>query len=289
MWNRFVCLERPIGLVGWRARIGLFAIALAFSVSACARGTRAQDLDPPLDIATFNETFSDTFRELSIGNSPGSGKRWFTHTPWSGDFGDATFMNNGPEGPFTAGPAGLQIKASKAGDGKWTSGLISSRDRDGALGQGFTQKFGYFEMMAKLPDGHGTWPAFWLIGVDKAKAAVEIDIMEAYGKFPDAYNSTVHLYSGGKDNSQVFKNSVDKGILSRQFNTFGVLIGDKKTIFYFNRKPVVSMDTPAAYKQPFYILADLALGGGWPITGLSSPQVMQIRYIKAFESKTDPG
>jgi hypothetical protein len=35
-----------------------------------------------------------------------------------------------------------------------------------------------------------------------------------------------------------------------------------------------------------YILADLALGGGWPVSGLPQPVTMQIKEIKVWQRNT---
>jgi beta-glucanase (GH16 family) len=145
--------------------------------------------------------------------------------------------------------------------------------------------YGYFEMKAKLPDGDGVWPAFWLIGVDKSHSASEIDVLEYYGKFPSYYHVTTHIWkkSGGTAINSLIK--VQPNQLTKQYNTFGVSIEPDVTTFYLNRRPVHSEPTPAEYRQPFYVLANLALGGGWPISRLRSEQHMDIEYITAFQKK----
>jgi beta-glucanase (GH16 family) len=75
---------------------------------------------------------------------------------------------------------------------------------------------------------------------------------------------------------------IENGSLSSRPNLFGVLITPQTTSFYLNRQMFWSTPTPPEYRQPVYILANLALGGGWPLQDLSSPQVMQIRYIRAY-------
>ena len=77
------------------------------------------------------------------------------------------------------------------------------------------------------------------------------------------------------------------GSLSRQFNTFGVLIEPAQTKFYLNRKEFWATPTQAAFKQPLAILVDLALGGGWPIKGLTSPQAMEVAYIDVYQKDGD--
>jgi beta-glucanase (GH16 family) len=64
-----------------------------------------------------------------------------------------------------------------------------------------------------------------------------------------------------------------------------VLITPAVTRFYLNRREFWSTPTPPEYHQPMYVLANLAIGGGWPVAGLPSPQVMQIAYIKVFQKK----
>ncbi len=103
--------------------------------------------------------------------------------------------------PFTVKDGVLQIEAKKVG-GRWRSGLLCSVD---PKGEGFSQKYGYFEMRAKFPKGLGTWPAFWLMGVPQLKESkdrktltqVEIDVVEQYGVGPNALHTTLHLWGPG--------------------------------------------------------------------------------------------
>lgn len=265
---------------------GLLMIALS--------GLGQPALAAPLDLSGFTVTFNETFGTLDISDH-GPGTRWIAHTPWSGDFGDAVFDNIGPHGPFAAGehgpftigPQGLQIVARKMPDGKWHSGLICSMDRDGAGQRGFAQRYGYFEIKAKLPGGPGTWPAFWLVGTDKTSSSVEINVFEYYGKFPNAFHSAEHIWKGGKDVLGLDRlTDVPEGLLTEHFNRFGVLVAPDRTRFYLNRQEIWDTATPPEYRQPLYILANLALGGGWPIEGLESPASMAIEYIRVFQKRS---
>jgi hypothetical protein len=264
--------------------VTITAIAIFVITGFFARGD--ERTNAPLDLTGYTMTFDDEFSKLDI-SSYGPGTQWIAHTPWNGDFGDAKFDNPGPGGPFSVSPRGLVIKASKDAQGKWHSGLICSVDHDGPQGHGFSQKYGYFEMKAILPTGPGTWPAFWLIGTDKSTSASEIDVIEYYGAFDQYFHSTADVWSVKKDQKSKYWTKMTKvphGILSSQFNTFGVLIEPKLTRFYFNRREIWSTATPPQYNQPMYILADLAIGGGWPFDKLSSPQNMVIQYIRAYQS-----
>lgn len=240
-----------------------------------------------LDLGDFSMTFDDEFHKLDI-SAHGPGTTWIAHTPWNGDFGDAAFANPGPDGPFAVSAQGLAITATEGADGKWRSGLICSVDKDGAGQQGFAQRYGYFEMKAKLPTGPGTWPAFWLVGTDKSKSAAEIDVIEYYGAFDRYFHSTEHVWVNGRDQRHLsYMEQVPPGLLSSQYNRFGVLIEPDQTSFYLNRQEIWSTPTPPEYRQPMYMLANLALGGGWPTDRLKSPEVMQIAYIRAYQRKGD--
>ena len=140
----------------------------------------ALPMPAPALAAPCHVTFDENFDRLDI--SPhGPGTRWIAHTPWNGDFGDASFTDPGPNGPFSTLNGILSITASRDSIGHWRSGLLSSTDPQG---QGFAQQYGSFEIRAKLPPGPGVWPGFWLVATGPRKAFVEIDIFEYYGVSP---------------------------------------------------------------------------------------------------------
>ena len=108
-------------------------------------------------------------------------------------------------------------------------------------------------------------------------------MVEYYGGFPDYYHCVAHIWRKGADVlNRDFLVKAPHGSLSDRFNSYGVLIRPDKTTFYLNRRQVAQMDTPPEYRQPFYILANLAIGAGFPTKDLESPKVMQIAYIRAY-------
>lgn len=238
---------------------------------------------PRLNLDDFRVIFEEEFNQLSV-SARGPNTRWIAHTPWNGDFGDAAFADPEPNFPFTVLNGILRIEARKSPDGKWRSGLLSSRAADGLDAPGFAHQYGYFEMRAKLPAGPGVWPAFWLIGVDKSQYSSEIDVIEQYGAFPDVYHvaAQVHKKDGRRD-AEGQKIWVRHGIMSESFNLYGVLIDPDWVIFYFNREEVWRTRTKSEFRQRFYILLNLALGSGWPIHETPNPSFMYVDYVKVFE------
>src|SRR5712671_2253185 len=148
----------------------------------------------PVMIENFDEETAPNRRIESISSHRIGPARWTAHTPWGGDFGDASFMDPEPGGPFKIKDGILSITASKNQQGRWTSGLIAAAD---ATGAGSGTRYGYFEARMKMPPGPGTWPAFWLISlkpVEKSDPKVEIDVVEYYGKLTSSYQITTHVW-----------------------------------------------------------------------------------------------
>ena len=230
--------------------------------------------------------FEEEFESLDV--SPvGPGSKWIAHTPWNGDFGDAVFADPGPDFPFTLEGGNLRIEARKIENGQWFSGLLASANGDGS---GFSQKYGYFEIRAKLPEGPGLWPAFWLNSVadTAAQASVEIDVLEHYGHFPSKYISTVQVWSKeGANRAEAYTFSVDAGALYRNFNTYGVLVGPEWTIFYHNRIEYWRSRTPIEHNRPLLILLNLALGSGWSIEATPSPSYMYVDYVRVYAANDE--
>jgi hypothetical protein len=272
-----------------------FIFVLACLLSCFTKSIACAEESPPhltpgvesIDPNEMDLSFQDDFLKPSVVakapfSSYNSNTKWLAHTPWNGDFGSARFADPGPQGPFHFSKKGLEIVASKSSDRKWVSGLICSVDRDGAGQQGFSQKYGYFEIRAKLPAGSGVWPAFWLMGADKTNGSTEIDVLEYYGKFNAGFHTVLHYWKGDDSKHRGFIVDVPPNSLTDQYHNFGIYISPEKTKFYLDRKKYLEIPTPDNYHQPMYILANLALGGGWPIDDLASPAILSVEYIRAY-------
>lgn len=261
------------------------AIALAALLSTAGVPSACSAQPADLDIAAYRQTFADEFDRLSVSDW-GPGTTWIAHTPWNGDFGDAQFSDPGGDFPFTTAGGVLRIEMRRDGQGKWRSGLLASVDRKG---EGFSQKYGYFEMRAKFPAGEGVWPAFWLIGVERMKgdvpSAAEIDIVEHYGHAPAEYSSAVHVWpiaKGAEAFSATQRNPVPAGTLSDGFHLYGASVEADTIRFYFDRRQVWEVATPEAGKQPMFLLVNLGLGSGWPIERTPNPSSMLVDYVRAY-------
>ncbi|MRR11975.1 glycoside hydrolase family 16 protein, partial [bacterium] len=75
----------------------------------------------------------------------------------------------------------IVAKEQQSDDRRYASGVIASFDR-------FEFTYGYAEMRARMPEGQGLWPAFWLASADTASGS-EIDVVEFLGHEPN----TMHM------------------------------------------------------------------------------------------------
>ena len=244
--------------------------------------TRSQAAKEQLDLSSYVLTFAEEFDTLDV-SAWGPGTRWIAHTPWNGDFGDAAFADPVPGFPFVVEDGVLRIEARRGADGKWKSGLIASTD---SSGKGFSQKFGYFEMRAQFPAGPGLWPAFWLIANRQPDASAEIDIVEQYSAFQDKYESVVHVWKKtekGRTAQTLLRHTVPAGLLHQGFHTYGASVEPDWIVFYFDGHEMGRTETPPEHHYPMFLLANLALGGGWPIDQTPNPSFMYIDYIRAYQ------
>lgn len=260
------------------------AVFVLFEATPEPAGAQNKTIDPTDFTLTFNEEFDGP---LDV-SAWGPGTRWIAHTPWNGDFGDSKFADPEEGFPFVVEDGILRIEARKGDDGVWRSGLLSSVGRDWT---GFSQQYGYFEIKAKLPKGLGLWPAFWFIGIDRAKGGhtAEIDVFEHYGHKPGEFSSGFVVWNrdGVKGNHVRVRpkpiTAVDPGSLYDRYNTWGMRY-DKNTIeIYFNRQMVFETKTFPEFRQPMLILFNLAMGPGWPIDKTPNPSFMYVDYVKAWQ------
>lgn len=181
-------------------------------------------------------------------------------------YSDLTAPNDGPAfgvHPFEILPEGvLRITANpmpkafrdRAHGLQYTSGMINTYNS-------FAQKYGVFEMRAKLPAGKGLWPAFWTLNKTGGWPP-EIDIFEIIGQEPSHVFTAVHSAEKGKRNGEGMTTEVSD--TNEAFHTYAVDWGPKETVFYFDEAEIWRYPTPADLHEPMYLIVNLAVGGKWP-------------------------
>jgi beta-glucanase (GH16 family) len=160
----------------------------------------------------------------------------------------------------------------------------------------FARTHGRFEARIRVPRGQGIWPAFWMLGADISSVGWprcgEIDIMENIGREPGIVHGTVHGpgYSGANGIGRA--TSLASGAFADDFHIYAVdwqpgeirwLLDGKQ---YYRITPT---DLPAgaswAFDHPFFLLLNVAVGGGWPgdpDTTSTFPQQMVVDYVRVY-------
>ena len=161
----------------------------------------------------------------------------------------------------------------------------------------FSQTYGRFEARIKIPFGQGIWPAFWMLGDLKPARwpnTGEIDIMENIGKEPLIVHGTIHGpgYSGASGITSSF-NSPNGKRFADQFHVYAVEWEPNEIRWYVDNN-LYKTTTPAnlpngtkwVYDHPFFMLLNVAVGGGWPGSPDAStvfPQSMLVDYVRVYK------
>jgi beta-glucanase (GH16 family) len=239
----------------------------------------------PLAALSLRRTFHDDFdtHPLSSGRwvpHYAGGAAWPDARYWGGDGSDVKRKDawNGEQqiyvdprysgraaaplglDPFRVSNGILSIVASRTPpalkpvlfNNDYTSGILTTQGE-------FSQKYGYFEIRAKIPVGTGVWPAFWLLA-DDGGWPPEIDVMEGRGQEIGDMAMTTHwrTRATGLVQSCGFDFLVPDA--SRDFHDYGVLWTSERIVYYIDRKPVSDIKVPVGFDDPMYMIVNLAMG-----------------------------
>jgi beta-glucanase (GH16 family) len=245
---------------------------------------------PLLSASNWKLVWSDEFN--GPANSPPDPTKWI-YDLGAGGWGNQeleTYTDN-PENVFQDGSGHLVIRAVKTASGGFTSARIKT------LGK-FAVQYGKIEARIKIPHGQGIWPAFWMLGDDintvRWPKCGEIDVMENIGKEPAVVHGTVH---GPRDSAAYGvgeQHALSGGQpLSADFHVYGIEWSRHHVRFfldgkrYFTASPILLPDNAVwAFEHPFFLLLNLAVGGGWPGNPDATtvfPQDMLVDWVRVSQ------
>jgi beta-glucanase (GH16 family) len=249
------------------------------------------------DPAKWTLIWSDEFNGPD-GSAPDPSK-WVRETGGNG-WGnqELEYYTTRPQNAYQEG-GNLVIKAiaeNHTGSDKvtrpYTSGRLKTQGK-------FSQTYGRFEARIKIPRGQGLWPAFWMLGANIDKVpwpnCGEIDIMENIGKEPYLIHGTIHGpgYSGAGGIGNMYALSGEEKYAD-DFHVYAVEWEPRKIRFYVDDH-LYETRTPAdlpkgakwVYNHPFFLLLNVAVGGGWPgnpDTTTVFPQTMLVDYVRVYKA-----
>ncbi len=303
----------------------LRAATIAWLVGTClAVGTgRAAEKAPE----GWKLAWADEFDGAAIDRSKwdfdlGNGFFSYDANQWIAGWGNGElqFYTREPENAFVTNGM-LHIRALKEsihGCG-YSSARMKTRARDGSAL--FSRAYGRFEFRAKLPTGRGIWPALWMLPQEDAygtwAASGEIDVLEVRGHEPGKILGTLHYGSRWPANvNSGAEHLLPAGQTVADFHVYALEWEPGAMRWFFDgacystqtfwwscskmdgpkgAAPAAESDLnpwPAPFDRPFYLIMNLAVGGGFPGNPDATtkfPAEMLVDYVRVYERPAGPG
>jgi hypothetical protein len=165
---------------------------------------------------------------------------------------------------------------------EYISGILTTQSR-------FSQKYGYFEMRAKIPVGVGVWPAFWMLA-DDGGWPPEVDIMEGRGQRPGDIAMTTHWRNTGNAARGTLRVRLPGGGRTDRLSRITACCGSRIA------SPISSTAgrsprsrCPVGFNDPMYMIVNLAMGSktfeGVGFVDGESPNIVafEIDRISAYQ------
>jgi beta-glucanase (GH16 family) len=241
-------------------------------------------------IAGWKLTWSDEF-DGPQGASPDKTK-WTAQIGVNGSNGELEYYTDRASNLALDGSGHLLITALREAymGSNYTSARIDSAGK-------FSQMYGRFEGRMKLPAGQGLWPAFWMLGTNIGQvgwpACGEVDIMENVGRAPTQNNGAIHGlgYTGANFTTEY----ILAGGYSSDFHVFAAEVEQNVVRLYVDGNLYMTRTAadlaalggglPWAFNHPFYVILNVAVGGGYPGNPNGAtpfPQSLTVDYIRVY-------
>jgi len=238
---------------------------------------------------------------------------------WSDEFDGATLNRNNWNVEINGDGGGnheLQYYTDRPENIRLENGnLVIEARQEAYLGKSYTSgrlttqskqfwTYGKVEAKMKLPYGKGMWPAFWMLGQNINTApwpnCGEMDIMEMVGGAGNA-NSTVYgtfhwgPFANGGHPSYGKSYTLPSGKFADDFHVFSLEWSQTTASVFCDGVKYFTIDiSPSsldAFKNNFFVLLNLAVGGDWPGSPDGAtvfPQKMLVDYVRVYSGSGAP-
>jgi len=176
----------------------------------------------------------------------------------------------------------------------YSSGAVHTKDK-------FAVHEGKIEMRATMPEGVGTWPAFWtwpegyLQATSPIPAREEIDIFEIYGENLQKVTGTAHALKADNTYASFIGNDlkIKKNEDLTRFNTYAVEWDEKEIKWLFNGRVYkklsmkkVAKSSENTFKLPHFLMINVALQNKTGEDGdIKFPTEMKVDYVRVYKKK----
>ena len=221
----------------------------------------------PIEIDGWELVWHDEFDGSTVDNA-----NWtYDIGGWGWGNGEAQYYTDRPDNArLENGLLVIELRQEQFEGSYYTSARLKT--------QGLQEfQYGRIEARLKVPNGVGTWPAFWMLGanfdrdtdnpIDSNWPNVgEIDIMEYVGREPDLVIGTVHGpgYAGAGGLSRWNRQDYD---IADDFHTFAIEWDVAGIRWFYDGEMYYDLGRDAVgdrewvFDQPFFIILNLAYGG----------------------------
>jgi beta-glucanase (GH16 family) len=149
-------------------------------------------------------------------------------------------------------------------------------------------KYGYFEMRAKVTQGIGSWPAFWMISKDRGSVGGEIDIMEYVGYNPNVIFAAIHSNRSTHSSNSKYLPDVEN-----KFHVYALEWTEDEIKMFVNGYQYFSYtndhtgnDDTWGFYDEFHIILNLSIVGGGGVQGIDTnmfPAHYTIDYVRVYQ------
>jgi beta-glucanase (GH16 family) len=303
-----------------RRRRPVSAVAVLVLIAACLTGltTGRARADVPAPPAGWSTVWSDDFSGAAGTGLNGANWLYDTGTSYPGaagnwGTGEVESMSASTANVYQDGSGHLAIKAIRDAAGNWTSGRVETQRTDFQPPAGGIMRV---QASIQLPNvsgagAQGYWPAFWMLGAPfrgvytNWPSVGEIDIMESIDG-QNTEHGTFHcgVDPGGPCNETSGISASTNASIWGQYHTY-TLEWDRSVTpealrWYLDGVNFATVTANQvdpttwanATNHGFFVIFDLAMGGGWPgnPTGsTTSGGTMLVDYVAVYQSAGSGG